>query len=72
MKAHTPSSYEQGYKDGIYQALSLCAIAVHNLYGWGERPVSRITNEALHIQGMAKENPDVQTEINEYIRKISK
>mgnify|MGYP001398518613 CR=1 FL=1 len=72
MKAHMLSNYERGHKNGIYQALSLCAIAVHNLYGWGEKPVDRITNEALRIQEMAKENPDIQAEINEYIRKISK
>lgn len=70
MKAHILSDSDRAYRDGILRALALQAIALHNLYGWGSKPVYKVAEEALRVQEIAKHDLDMADKIETFVKKL--
>lgn len=70
MKAHIKPPYDQGLHDGCYRALAAMTLAVHNLYNWGDKPIRRLSEEAIRILNAAQDNPDAKFELEQYIKRL--
>lgn len=70
MKSHIKSDYARGLDQGRREAIILFLLAIHNLHGWGWKPLSDLVNEVGRLSAEAAGDPDWVDRVRQYFARM--